>query len=122
MLYGAASFLHFAHNAEFLVDYPNLPEWLTRPEIYAAWLGLTVVGIVGYLLTRGDREVLGFGVLSIYASLGLDGLAHYSRAPMTAHAAAMNLTIWFEVVAATLVLIAIVGIFGGRLAVSQRDA
>ena len=29
-VYLAASLLHFAHNAEFLGDYPNLPTWLTR--------------------------------------------------------------------------------------------
>jgi len=34
----------------------------------------------------------------------------------------MNLTIWFEVVAATLVLVAIAGLVGERLRLSQRDA
>jgi len=34
MLYAAASLVHFAHNAEYLADYPNLPSWLTRYQIY----------------------------------------------------------------------------------------
>jgi hypothetical protein len=43
-------------------------------------------------------------VLAVYAALGCDGLLHYTRAPMEAHTAAMNFTIWFEVVAAALLL------------------
>ena len=34
LLYLAASLLHFVHNAEFLSDYPNLPAWLTRSQVY----------------------------------------------------------------------------------------
>jgi hypothetical protein len=34
----------------------------------------------------------------------------------------MHLTIWFEVIAAVLVLVAIAGLLGARFQVSQRDA
>jgi hypothetical protein len=117
-LYGVASLAHFAHNAEFLAAYPNLPGWLTRAQVYVAWLGITGVGILGYCLARAKHEVIGLGVLAVYAALGFDGLAHYGRAPMAAHTAAMNFTIWFEVAAATLALIAIVWRFGERFRVS----
>jgi hypothetical protein len=46
-------------------------------------------------------------VLTLYAALGLDGLLHYGRAPMSAHSAGLNLTIWTEVVAAAALLFAI---------------
>ena len=49
-LYGLASLVHFVHNAEHLVDYPNLPVWLSRFQIYGAWCGITALGIVGYTL------------------------------------------------------------------------
>jgi hypothetical protein len=32
-LYGLASLAHFAHNAEYLAAYPNLPAWLSRVQI-----------------------------------------------------------------------------------------
>ena len=38
-LYCAASFVHFWHNAEFLMESPNLPGWLTRVQVYAVRLG-----------------------------------------------------------------------------------
>ena len=122
LMYGVASLTHFGHNAEFLADYPNLPVWLTRGEVYVAWLGVTAIGVLGYVLVRAKYELVGLGVLAAYAALRLDGLAHYSRAPLAAHTAAMNLTIWFEVVTATLVLIAIAGHLGERLSVRPRDA
>ncbi len=33
--YGAASLVHFAHNAIFLRQYPNLPAWLTAGGVWA---------------------------------------------------------------------------------------
>jgi hypothetical protein len=122
ILYGVASLAHFVHNAEFLAEYPNLPIWLSRSQVYVAWFGITALGVLGYLLIRTKYELFGFGVLGVYAAIGLDGLLHYGRAPMTAHTAAMNFTIWFEVAAASLVLVAIAGLLGERLRVSRRDA
>jgi hypothetical protein len=46
-VYCVASLVHFAHNAEYIGFYPNMPAWLTREKVYLAWLGVTSVGIVG---------------------------------------------------------------------------
>src|SRR5262245_46771281 len=99
-LYAVASFLHFAHNAEYLADYPNLPDSFTRAGIYAAWLAVTVVGVAGLALVRFGRTPAGLAVLGIYAAFGFDGLLHYTRAPIADHTSGMNLTIGFEVAAA----------------------
>ena len=107
LLYLAASLLHFAHNAEYLADYPNLPAWLGRADVYLVWLGLAVVGIGGYALYRGGWRLAGLLLLGAYAASGFDGLLHYTRAPFTAHTAAMNFTIWFEFIAAGLLLLAV---------------
>jgi hypothetical protein len=107
-LYGLASLAHFVHNAEYLGGYPNLPAWLSRSQIYGAWCGISAVGLVGYTLYRRGRAGIGFWLLVLYTSLGFDGLLHYRRAPVAAHTGAMNLTIWFEVVAAALALMAVV--------------
>jgi hypothetical protein len=104
LLYAAASLLHFAHNAEYLADYPNLPGWLSRGEVYLAWCGVTFVGVAGYVLYARSRELIGIALLAAYAGLGFDGLLHYTRAPLSAHTAAMNTTIWTEVAAAALLL------------------
>ncbi len=105
--YGVASLLHHVHNAEFLNEYPNMPAWLSRAAVYAAWLGVTAVGLVGYVLIRSRYRLPGLIVLGIYGALGLDGLGHYAAAPLSAHALAMNVTIWLEVATAVLLLVAV---------------
>jgi hypothetical protein len=110
LVYAGASFVHFAHNAEYLADYPNLPAWLTRLQVYAVWLGITAVGVLGYGLLHARLRLPGLAVLAVYAAIGFDGLLHYTRAPFAAHTGTMNLTIWSEVVTAALVLAAVLGL------------
>jgi hypothetical protein len=114
-LYTLASFLHFAHNGAMLASYPNMPVWITAAGVYATWLGIAVVGLAGYVLTRMGLVVCGPALLALYAIAGLDGLAHYALAPITAHSLTMNVTIGFEVVTASLLLVAI-----GRTVTQQR--
>jgi hypothetical protein len=104
LVYGAASLIHFAHNAEYLADYPNMPTWLSRSAIYGAWIAVTALGIGGYLLLRRGYGTLGLCVIAAYAALGFDGLTHFILAPFERHSVAMHLTIWFEVAAAGLLL------------------
>jgi hypothetical protein len=105
ILYAATSLLHFAHNAEYLAQYPNLPASWSRADVYVAWCCITTLGVGGYLLyLRGNRAV-GLTSLALYAVLGLGGLLHYTRAPLAHHSSIMNVTIWTEAVAAALVLI-----------------
>lgn len=105
--HGAASLFHYGHNAEFLNEYPNMPAWLSRAQVYGAWLGVTSVGLVGYFLVRWRYRVAGLLVLTVYGLLGLDGLGHYAVAPPSAHTVTMNLTIWLEVATALLLLAAV---------------
>lgn len=105
LIYGAASLLHFGHNAEFLADYPNMPPWLSRAGVYVAWVGLTIVGLLGWLLMSRGYRLAGLFLVALYAALGLDSLGHYVLAPMSAHTVAMNVTILLEVTAAALLLI-----------------
>ncbi|RYF20783.1 MAG: hypothetical protein EOO77_07350 [Oxalobacteraceae bacterium] len=105
VLYLGASLLHFTHNAEFAQDYPNLPDWVDRSSVYLTWLGITAGGVLGYVLFRLGSRVLGLIVLCLYAAAGLDGLLHYTLAPMGAHTHGMNFTIWFEVVVASVLLL-----------------
>ena len=107
LLYLAASLLHFVHNAEYLGDYPNLPTWLGRADVYLAWLALAAVGAAGWVLYRIGRRLAGLVLIGAYAAFGFDGLLHYTRAPFAAHTPAMNFTIWFEVVAAALLLLGV---------------
>jgi hypothetical protein len=114
VLYFAASLLHFAHNAEYLTGYPNLPVWLGRSDVYLVWIAQTAVGLGGYTLYRRERQQVGLLLIAVYAAAGFDGLLHYTRAPFAAHTAAMNFTIGFELVAAGLLLIAVVAAFAKR--------
>ena len=102
--YGVASLFHFTHNAVFIDAYPNLPASLTPARVYLAWVVEAALGVCGYILVTRGLRLLGLSMIALYAALGFDGLAHYSLAPMSAHTIAMNLTIWCEVLAATVLL------------------
>lgn len=115
LLYAAASFLHFAHNAEYLADYPNLPASFTRAGIYVAWLAAAAIGAAGLALLRFGRTPAGLALLGIYAALGFDGLLHYTRAPIADHTAGMNFTIGFEVAAAAALFFFVVNAATRRL-------
>ena len=103
--FGAASFVHFMHNAEFIADYPKLPAAWTRADVYIAWLSMTAIGLFGWSLLARGREIAGALVIAVYAILGLDSLGHYFVAPLSSHTLAMNATILLEVTTAALVLI-----------------
>lgn len=99
-IYLVASLVHFTHNAELLGEYPNFPESWSRAHVYLAWIGMTIVGLVGWLLLSGGLILPGLFTLLVYATLGLDSLGHYLLAPMSAHTATMNATVLTEVTAA----------------------
>lgn len=105
VIYGVASLVHFTHNAEFLADYPNLPRSWSPEHVYLAWIGMTIVGVVGWLLLSRGFALTGLFALVVYAALGLDSLGHYVLAPLSAHTVAMNATILAEVTAAGCVLL-----------------
>ena len=102
--YFITSLGHFSHNAEFICEYPNLPTWLTRAQVYAVWAAITSVGVVGLLLMRKKYMATGLLLMAVYAALGFDGLGHYAVAPLELHPLVANVTILSEVVAAALLL------------------
>jgi hypothetical protein len=106
LAFAAASLLHHVHNAEFLQDYPSLPASLSRERVYAAWLGEALIGIAGWVLVRLHYYKSGSALIAIYALIGFSGLGHYFLAPVSAHTAAMNATIWLEVLMAAVLLVA----------------
>jgi hypothetical protein len=82
IVYCVASLIHFAHNAEFVSDYPNLPIWLTRSTVYLSWCGVTAVGASGIVLLKLRLRSLGLLLIAGYAALGFAGLDHYWVAPL----------------------------------------
>lgn len=107
LAYAAASTLHFVHNAVFLNSYPNMPDWISHGDVYAALAAVSAIGVLGCLLFLLHYRIVGLIVIGVYAVFGFDGLAHYTLAPISAHTMMMNLTIWLEVSTAA-VLLAIV--------------
>ena len=105
ILYGIASLVHFIHNAEFLADYPNLPSSWSRTGVYLAWVGMTLIGVLGWILFHRGFQRTGLVIVAVYAALGMDSLGHYVVAPLSDHSAIMNATILLEVVAAGLLFI-----------------
>src|SRR5205085_2414880 len=117
LAYAGASLIHFSHNAEFLSAYPNLPMWWTTADVYAAWLGVSAVGVAGYWLLVGGHRLTGLLMLAFYALTGFAGLGHYAVAPMAAHTLTMNLSIWFEVATAS----AVVAVISARVVTAVRS-
>ena len=103
-VYFITSFGHFSHNAEFICEYPNLPAWLTRAQVYAVWAGITSLGVVGLLFMRKQYTATGLLLVAVYAAFGFDGLGHYALAPIEFHPWMANVTILSEVIAAALLL------------------
>lgn len=102
--YFLTSLGHFSHNAEFICEYPNLPAWLTRAQVYAVWAAITSVGALGLFLMRKRFMAAGLLLIAVYAALGFDGLGHYALAPIELHPLMANVTILSEVAAAALLL------------------
>src|ERR1700754_5036446 len=70
LIYGAASLLHFIHNAVYLHAYPNLPLWVTSGGVLASWLVVAGTGVLGYVLYSRVSRVAGLIVIAAYAALG----------------------------------------------------
>lgn len=104
-VYFVASLAHFAHNAEYIAFYPNMPDWLTREKVYLAWLAVTGVGVASLVFTWRGWRVPGALCLAVYGALGLDGLGHYTLALCSEHTLVTNVTIWSEAVAGLVLLI-----------------
>lgn len=118
--YFLTSFGHFSHNAEFICEYPNLPAWLTRAQVYAVWAAITSVGALGLLLIRKKLMAIGLALMAVYAALGFDGLGHYALAPIELHPLIANVTILSEVVAAALLLPVVLWLLGSHMLRGQR--
>ena len=120
MAYFFTSLGHFSHNAEFICEYPNLPDWLTRTKVYAAWAAITSVGVLGLILIRRRFVAAGRLLVVAYAAFGFDGLGHYAVAPMSLHTFTANFTILSEVAAAALLLLLTVHLLALQLIHGQR--
>lgn len=99
-VYAFASLVHFAHNALFIAEYPNLPGWITPSVVVATWLAISAIGLLAWLSLRQGARSLGFALLGVYAAFGFDAFGHYQLAPLAGHSLSMNVTIWFEGVSA----------------------
>lgn len=101
-LYTFASLAHFVHNAEYIAFYPNMPAWITRETVYLVWLAIAAVGALGAAMALLGWRWAAAACLAAYGALGFDGLGHYALALCSQHSLAMNLSIWFEVIAGAL--------------------
>lgn len=104
LLYCVASLTHFAHNAEYIAFYPNMPAWLTREQVYVVWMGISLIGVAAFVLYFFGWPIASAGLLAIYGSFGFDALGHYALALCSQHTLVQNLTIWFEAAAGAALL------------------
>ena len=98
-VYLVASLTHFVHNAEFIDEYPNLPAWLARSDVYLAWAATLIPCVLAYWAWARGREAWAFGLFAAWSALGFLGLDHYYIAPVSAHSKSAIFTIFFELLA-----------------------
>lgn len=120
LAYTAASVFHFFHNAIYLDNYPNMPDWISQLGVYSALMAIVATGVIGYLFYSLGYRTLGLIVLGAYATFGFDGLGHYALAPVAAHTFTMNLTVWLEVVTAAFLLAVIIVLLVKRFSIVAR--
>ena len=104
MAYMVGSFIHHFHNAQFIDEYPNMPGGFPVAIAYVVWGTVTAIGLFGYYFARRGRELVGLGLVGLYAAYGLLVLGHYRLAPVSAHTTGANLTIGLELITAVLLL------------------
>ena len=115
-LHAVASLAHFAHNAETIAFYPNMPAWLTPGDVYGVWLALSGLAVGGLLLLAIGRWRSGIALIAAYGASGLDGLGHYALALCAQHSLAANLTIGAEAFSGVLLMLASLRLLGRDLA------
>lgn len=106
LVYSVASLVHFTHNAEYIALYPNMPAWIAREDVYLAWLAVAAVGVAGGLMWAFGQRAAALVALGLYGAMGLYGLLHYTLALCSEHTLVMNLTIWFEAAAGSILALA----------------
>ncbi len=114
-VYFVASLAHFAHNAEYIALYPNMPGWLTREKVYLAWLAVTGLGLSGLAAIGLRFHLAGVLALSAYGGLGLDGLLHYTLALCSEHTLMTNITIWSEAILGLMLMLVTAVLFGRHI-------
>ena len=115
LVFFIANLTHFAHNAEYVAYYPGMPTWLTREQVYLAWVAEASVGFSGLLVYRTKLKVLGLALMAAYGALGIDGLARYTLALCSEHTLATKVTIWSEVLAGLSLLVASAVLIGRHI-------
>jgi uncharacterized membrane protein len=118
--YFLATLAHFSHNAEYIAFYPGMPASLTRETVYLAWLGVTAIGVLGFVVLRLGFAKVAVALLGLYGAFGLDALLHYTLALCSEHTLAANLTIWSEAVLGLSLLLTSAVLLGRRLAAIQK--
>jgi hypothetical protein len=114
IVYGVASLMHFAHNAVYVREYPNMPAWLTPVGVWAAFVAETAIGVLGYCVYRFRSRAVGALMIAVYGVMGFGGLDHYVAAPVAAHSIVMNVTIATEAAAAAALLVYLARTRSGR--------
>ncbi|MDM9381849.1 hypothetical protein QUB80_14185 [Chlorogloeopsis sp. ULAP01] len=90
---------HYTDNAIFIDRYPA-PEWISYSyRVYMAWIILTLIGVVGYLLYRKGILRIAYLFLGIYSLTGLFSPGHYFYGEMSKFSLKMHTLIWFDFIA-----------------------
>jgi hypothetical protein len=98
-----STIVHYTDNYLNLEDYPQ-PHWIDHAVVPTAWVLLTAIGLLGYVLYRRERFVPAALCLIVYSYTGISSLFHYRYGPLSAFSPKMHAGIWFDGVTGAAVL------------------
>lgn len=78
------SVVHYTDNYVRFDEYPNdMPDTVTRPSIWQAWMVFTAFGVASWLLYDRGRRQLAAVCLAVYSVSGLIGPLHYTSGALS---------------------------------------
>lgn len=110
-IYCAVCLYLFMSNMVFIDEHPNTSDWISTIGVTIAWIGLTCIGLVSWLLILRDKRFIGVIAIILFSVFNFGSAGHYSLEPVSSHTYISNIAIWLQVVTAWIVLIIITGFF-----------
>jgi hypothetical protein len=95
---------HYTDNFIDFEHYPS-PAWITQQGVWLAWIILTAIGIIGYVLYIKRVFWLAYISIAIYSITGAFSPGHYFFPAKVPFSFKMHTFIWLDAIAGAAILV-----------------